>query len=360
MKKKSLILFLLFSLIFSYDIYSQITTYAFNTLATSRFSKAIRLGNAYTGIADGAEATFYNPSGIANEDKYSFVFSSGHGYFAFWGDITAYDMAFVAPVSEKFGSIGLSVNYFGFEFEDQSNYDAIYTLHYAKAFNNFSFGLSLHDYVSKFDVNMRVGDNVVNSPKGDAIDLSLSALYSAKLGLTDDDRFRIGLQIRNLLDTKLEYKELKLADYKYQNIRAGFSYKVTPNLNKISQLDPLSFLVSFDAVFEGTDYEYTTWQPNYALELTLLEILQLSYGRENELELKDVYYENLSVPVSRYGFGINIPFEKLSNVPLDLSLNYSYSDWQKIDESNEFYIVDRPLENQSSRSSFSLGLRYKF
>jgi hypothetical protein len=111
----------------------------------------------------------------------------------------------------------------------------------------------------------------------------------------------------------------------------------------------------------GADYEFSEWQPNYGIELTLLEVIQLSFGRENEIQIKETYSYTPQYPVNRYGFGIKIPFQKLLDLTykLELKFDYSISDWQKIDEErgrSEFIAIRGGIDNKAISASLIIGL----
>jgi hypothetical protein len=70
--------------------------------------------------------------------------------------------------------------------------------------------------------------------------------------------------------------------------------------------------------------------------------LQFRFGRENEREIDDVYLSSPHHPVSRYGFGLELPIDKLLDYNKDLSfrIDYSLSNWTKIDESRGNFDTD--------------------
>lgn len=332
---------------------------------TSHFARAIRLGNAYTGVAEGPEAIFYNVAGIANQNSYSLIFSKGQGLGIFAEEPRAYDYALIVPFLKEYGTLGLSANTFSYEFVGSKSKNNIYSINFArKMLDDLSIGISLNYYSVKMsNVSISSLPNKLTSVSGSSFDINLSSLYKLpeNVKFSENDSFQIGFQIKNILNTKVKYDNISQDDYKFQNIRLGFSYSYIPNLQSFFELSPLEFMLAFDAVFTGADYEFPEWQPNYGIELTLLEVIQLSFGRENEIQIKETYSYTPQYPVNRYGFGIKIPFQKLLDLTskLELKFDYSISDWQKIDEEggrSEFIAIRRSIDNKAISASLNIGL----
>ena len=147
---------------------------------------------------------------------------------------------------------------------------------------------------------------------------------------------------------------------KHQVLRAGLSTIITPELPRVMNLNPVKFLIVADAVFYGSEYTFREWQPNFGLELTLLEILKFRYGRENEKQIKDDYDYSPQHPVKRYGAGITLPLHKWisSFNKIEIAFDYSNSDWDKIDESNNsfsFWGNEPPI-----REAYSLKVYFQY
>jgi hypothetical protein len=340
---------------------------AMDLFNTSRFARPIRLGNAYAGVAEGPETIFYNAAGLADQTSYSFIFSKGQGFGFFIDDPSAFDYALVVPLG-SLGTAALNINSLSFNIppSDKINH-YIYGISFAKELlPGFSMGTTLNYYRSVLNFvfySFELSQIMNKEATGWAIDANVSALYRmpSQIKLSERDKFQVGVQVKNLLNSKFKYKDFPQEDLLFQNIRLGISYSYDPGFDYIYGLSPLKFMGAFDAVFMGQDYKYYEWQPNYGLELSLFEILQLSYGRENEIQIKESYSYSPQHPVNRYGFGLNIPFHKLfeTSYEIKLAVNYSISDWQKIDEKNgssQFVSINRSIENKA----FSVGLGFGF
>ncbi len=354
--KKTFVVYIYLLLISSTLSFAQTFT---DIIGTSQYSRVIRLGNAYTGVAEGTEALFYNVAGITSVKGYSALFSSGQGIGFFVNDVNNYNYAAVAQLPDNLGNIGLSVNSLSFKFTGETK-EKIYSLGYAlNLFDNLSLGIMANYYNDNLSyTNIPTVDS--HSISGSAFDLNLGILYNIPepFKITNEDKFGVGFQIKNLLNSKIKLGDGFGDAYLYQEMRAGIGYRFSPSLKKIYGLQPISIQFSFDAIYQGSDYDFIFFHPNYGIELTFLDILQLSYGRENEEMLKALQYSTPQYPVNRYGFGLNIPLNYLLNLKTeaDLKINYSISDWQNINEdnvNNDSYDI-----NKIDRNSFSIGLTF--
>jgi len=344
MKKLKVILFILCLYSIGFGQFAE-----FGFFNTPRFSRVISLGNAHTGLPDDIETVYYNSAGLAKLNYYSAIYSKGQGYIFVINDYSAYNIALLIPTFKNIGIFALSLDHLSFD-DNYYNQD-LYRLHYAR---NISENLSVGTSVNYYHLNI-----VPNDLSGNSFDISLSVLYTFPVTLIPGiiNETRIGSQMLNIFDTDVHYSNNINASRKHQSFRAGVSSSFTPRLKRVSNLVPIKLLFVTDAVFYGTRYDFKLWQPNYGIEVELLEILNFRYGRENEKGLKDVYVSSPQHPVKRYGIGVSLPFHKLlSNFEkMEVSLDYSCSDWDKIDESKPFVSDDLPIrESYSIKASIQL------
>lgn len=355
-KMRKLIIVAVMLLFTSHYLSAQVGLFDF--FESSHFARSMRLGNAYTGVAEGPEAIFYNAAGLADVNSYSVVASSGQGIAFYVDKLHAYDFSAAVPLG-KAGTVGASVNSLVLNFRGSDASYQIYALSYAyKFFNSLSLGLTGNYYDFEYDNIAMCGPRLVT---GSAYDINVSALYQTPVRIFTQDVFKVGFQFKNLLNSKVSLNFTDQKDRIYQSMRGGFSYTLMPDLNPISGFIPIKFMAAFDAVYIGVDYTFYEWQPNYGLELTLLEVLQLSFGRENEKQLKETYTYSPQHPVNRYGVGLNVPLNRLfdMNYGLDLRLDYCKSDWQKIDEDNAGIpgLIDR-VDVQDDAFSVGVAVEY--
>jgi hypothetical protein len=339
----------------------------FEEFNTARFSRVIGMGNAFTGLADDIETVYFNPAGLAGLDYYAAIYSMGHGFAVITNDYTADDLAVIIPAFNKLGIFALSVDRFKLtpDAVPESTYrECLYRLHFSRfLFTNFSVGTSLNFYCFyNYNSSPKIMDeSTSNEISGNAFDLSISALYILPAisfpGFVNETRF--GFQMQNIIDSDMHYSENLESNSKHQTLRAGLSTGFVPNIQKQFNLIPIKFIIAADGVFYGSAYKFSLFQPNFGIELVLFEILKGRYGRENELVIGDAYEYSPQHPVKRYGLGITIPLHKFIKgfEKLELSVDYSYSDWDQIDESKSFFPYfynDLPV-----RDSFSIKLSFQ-
>ncbi len=345
---------------------------AFTEYSTSHYARTIRLGNTYTGIAEGAEALYYNPAGIANSNSYEFLFSNGIGLAPFVDGTRPYDYAVVTPLPENFGSVGFSAQtlYYIYFRETQEN---IFNLSYAyQFFNSLSVGLTAGYYHFHAVPQLSIGDWFI-SEEGSAIDLSLGVLYElpANMKISDRDDFKIGFSFKNFLNSKIKLEPTNNEYFLNQTMRAGISYRFVPLFPGKKETDPIlcrpeairpiQILAAIDLVYAGSDYDFKLYYPNYAIELTIYEILEISFGRENEKSLSESSNQPLppQYPVNRYGIGLNAPLHLLfeSSNKMIIKINYSKSDWEPINEEN----VNLPHFSikEMDDDAFSIGFAFE-
>ena len=329
----------------------------FYEFTTSHFARTIRLGNAYTGFADGVETVFYNTAGLANINHLETAFSRGQGYFFFIEDYSNFDLALAVPIRNIKSTLGLSFNKLIFDFKPEMHTWSIVGLHYAYSIDkNISTGITLNYYYRTFQIeDWTTQQRQYKDHSGNSFDFNLSGLYSfPKSSFLENDILKFGIQLQNILNTKVSYDQNPYysENDKYQLFRSGMSYSVNPDfLKKI----PMEIMFVFDAILIGAQYKFDDLLLNYGIELTVFNLLSLSFGRENEKRInleKGVTYYNPQQPVNRYGFGLKLPVSNYfkMNSQLLIFLDYCYSDWNYIDESkvetfdpydNEFFKLDR-------------------
>ena len=257
--KKISILFLIIFTFLSTTVSAQISG-AMNLFGYPRFAKAIRLGDVYTGIAEGTEALFYNPAGIAKQNYYSLSFSNGDGVASLIDDdVSLMDYALIVPLPKNYGTIGFSINTYIIDFTSGEIIQSIYSIHYARQLsNNFAVGLSAGLYSEEM-TNLTFyepdGYSETKDVSASTIDINLSALYSMpdELKFLKNDNFNFGFQFKNLIGSKLKFKfnEINEESPLFQNMRFGLSYNLIPNLKKKSGFYPAQFLFAFDAVLKA-------------------------------------------------------------------------------------------------------------
>jgi hypothetical protein len=350
MKKHFIIIFILICFNLSYpqfDFFYQ----------TSHFGRPIGMGNTYIGIAEGIETTFYNSAGLPYIDYYGFAFSHGTGT-QIDIDPTPFAMALVIPHFKNIGSFAFSFHHLNF----WDNIYLMYRLHYGCFItDNLSLGTSVNGYYQKVNVfSLEEGETTKSSH---TFDLSVSALYSKTNLILSDNRdvLRIGFQFNNIFASEvkrlIDITNTVSGSELIQSFGIGLSYKYIFGFEKIYDLTPLSLLIGSDFIFDNSlnhrEYKFDRLNPNFGLELVLLEILFLRFGRENDVNLSDVEYTTPQYPVSRFGFGINLPMQRIlkNKKEVFILFDYSYSKWLHEDEF--------PIMENKQKSSYTIQIRAK-
>lgn len=323
---------------------------ALSDFNTSRFSRVIGMGNAFAGVAENVETTFYNGAGLAKLESIEAVFSRGHGSNYFF-QTKPLDFAIAVPLSQSIGTIALSYHFLSFDFATPSidywqENKSILRLHYARRLlDNLSGAISLNNFYLSQEFMLSDGSNS-NYKFNNLFDLTLSVLYFQKLKKgffqNQKENIGIGLQINNILGTMVSREHGRI----FQNIRAGISYRISTIPSKVNGRSLFSLLTAFDTVFASDHiklsdrFEFSQLGINFGGELTIMEILSLRVGREYLMGVDSFVF-----PVTRLGVGIIIPLKKIH-----FNLDYSTS----IRSTNNF------LEDaKDSKSSFSLRTSFR-
>lgn len=351
--------FVIFAILFCFQSINIFAQSFYEILGTSHYTRAIRLGNAYTGVAEGTEAIYYNVAGLANFNGYGVLYSNGHGYAYYIDDARLNDFTLAFQLPDSIGTAALSLQTFTSPTLSDDFGMYIYSLSFArKLFDQISAGINFNYYYETGLAISPEGPNLWSKFKASGFDINLGLLYELpnEIKFSKYDKFNIGFQIKNLLNNELHFDEFEIGNNLFQEIRLGLGYILDFQFEKVSELNPLTIQLSADAVFQGSDYDFTEWQPNYGIEITAMEIVQLSFGRENEIQIKKTYDYSPQHPVNRYGIGLNIPVERIIELPYNCHINFNYciSDWQKISEDEgsgyPFYI------EEVYNNSFSVGV----
>jgi hypothetical protein len=325
--KRLIIIVLL--LVLQSNIFSQESS-LFPEFATSRFARSAAMGNAYTGFAEGTEAAFVNNAGLAFENDFGIIFANGQGLVYAWGDPKNISVAASLPCDFLDGNISAFVLHQKLDFMGQTDTKRIYNISYSrKLFHNFAIGGGLSWYHSTME---NPGWEEFSDVSGNALTFNLSALYRIpKLNLiTPMDEIRIGAVFTNLFSSTFYYIDEAQKDPICQELRVGASYSLKPELF-FDDLRLFRFVLAASANYQLTKYKFDTVNPNIGIELTLLEVLSLRYGRENWKDYYDSEVTTSQFPVKRYGFGVHLPLSKILKIKQDFSLDFDmvFSKWDK-------------------------------
>lgn len=173
------------------------------------------MGEAFVGIADDANAVYWNPAGLNQLER-----TSVSVMHAVWFEDISYDWVSYAYPFANGGAFGLGVQYLnygkiqgtdntGLENASFKPYDLATTVAYGGEFYGMSAGISLKYLTSRIKRTARA--------------------YAGDLGLMHkllDDRLSIGLALQNI-GTKLKY--IEEGSPLPRNIKVGGAYKIRRN-----------------------------------------------------------------------------------------------------------------------------------
>ncbi len=175
------------------------------------------------------------------------------------------------------------------------------------------------------------------------------------------DEIRLGLTLDNVVGTDVYYIDEAQGEPMHQVIRAGTAYFWRPGMGWILDCDLLSALVTFEASVQGTRQDFRNWgKLGAGVELRLMEVLLLSVGRENFMELSDKYHYWSRYPVIRWGAGLDLPLHRLFGLAdsLMLQLDYAVTEWPDDAVKLNPRLPDRfTLMSNSASAQLRVGMR---
>jgi hypothetical protein len=205
-------------------------------------ARAIGMGEAYTAIADDANAIYYNVAGLSRMEK------KGAEYmFSKYVEETSYHwIAFAMPISETIGSAGIGIQYFTAGDIDKTNISAAKT----GTFNPTDLAINLAYSRRLMDLPVGLNLKIVNSKIEDS-----ATTFAVDLGAQHDKlmdgKLMLGFAVQNLGGSlKFENESDKLPLL----IRLGSGYKVMDNWT--AALDVVFPEDNSPTLSLGTDYKY--------------------------------------------------------------------------------------------------------
>ncbi len=349
-------------LLFAFSTICSSQNGAYSDFNTSRYTRVISLGNAFTGLADDIETVYYNSAGLAFLNYYGAIYSKGQGFFFIIDEYRAENFAILIPT--------FNIGKFAVSGDRLSAYDIsqnLLRLHFATNFSNhFAIGTSVNYYYSRSKRNEPISQSETFAQ---AVDISLSLLFiKSEVNISgSSNEARLGIQLQNVFDTDIQHEDYLLSNFrvnpflKHQSLRTGISFIINPQIQPILNLNPAKVKIVFDLVFYGKNYKSNLLQTNFGIELTILEFVNIRYGRENEKELNNIYSYSPQHPAKRFGIGLKLPIHELLDRKdiIELSFDYGFSDWDKIDETKRFkvedFVFDKPVKD-----SFSIKIAFLF
>lgn len=182
-------------------------------------AKAIGMGEAYTAIADDANAIYYNVAGIARLEK-----KSAELMYSKYVEETSYFWGGVAmPISETIGTIGFGLQYFSAGDIDKTDIRAAKTGTFSPYDSAFNFAYARHLMGQENSVGLNI--KIINSKIEDS-----ATTFAVDLGLQTqrfmEGKLLLGFAVQNLGGSLKFEKE---SDNLPILIKLGSGYKVMEN-----------------------------------------------------------------------------------------------------------------------------------
>jgi len=293
-------------------------------------ARAEALGTGYSAVAGDVFSTYYNPASLYFIDGIEFNNNYATPYYSFEKGKYTYSGVGYA-VNDK---IKLALSRFSFNngeyvtYQDFDGNDILKTRPYT---TNYSLSVASH-YQKKLYFGMntnlllhKIADDVPH--KSLSIDLGVLKVYQLPKKEERIHSLNIAASVSNITKAKMKFEALN-TPYKYE-LPAVFRfalchiYASKPNL-RIKNLRIIQTLYHVE-LQNLINYKYLTAY-RIGIELTLFEIISLRFGRYNETRAaKESTIEVSHISEKTYGFGLNIPVEKLfkNNIPLTIRIDYA-------------------------------------
>jgi hypothetical protein len=330
-------------------------------------ARSIAMGESFVASRDAQAGTFYNPANLANMKG----IAGSYSYRAtpsFLGSNYAKYFDLNGILASQYGNINVFYKRFNIgewvitendptPIGVYENYDHTYGISYAKAINpDLGFGLTIKTYSEVFKQTSGPPLAEVFETISQPILLDLGLLYSVPSLIGDSEKnvvLRFGISLQNFgtdyvakspiyLDSD-QGKYIRLPRY----LRMGFSSSVDFRSEKTDKLNPFSFLITgeyrhlLNAQEPQADLHYFL---GLGGEITLFEFVSFRLG--SFITPYPSFYGDEHKPTLRYGFGANIPIERLSpKIPLSLLLDY-------------VIIPAKPFGHDEELNAFSLSIKY--
>lgn len=331
-------------------------------------AEAIRLGGAYTAVGRGLTSMHNNTAALGFQEGAQVLLSSGRSLNFEDAEFSSpYSMAAAMHIPGWQTTVGLSFDDDKWILErsdetgtsnathDQNNRLGI---HLARRLNNWlSLGLAVRRHESTMAPAYTAREQWSWSAVGWDLSMSAHGRHTASFIGRSSDEIRYGLSIDNMLGTEVWYIDEAQKDPLHQVFRVGAAYFWNPDMGSVLNANILSALLTVESSLQGTKYEFRNWGTmGGAAELRILEVLMLSAGIENIVQLDNEYDYWPEYPVLRYGAGIDLPLDRIfgMDIPFALQIDYAHTAWNSDAEEELFW---NPGDHPQQVNAFSLQLR---
>jgi hypothetical protein len=295
-------------------------------------SRAEAMGRGYVTIDGDMDAFFYNPAGICNINFRNIKFTTASPYYGI--DKARYYQFGLGYNFNNNIVIGLNINNmsYGEEYQVLNGQLTPYLLNYTLTLatplsNNLLFGTNINYFIERYSLNTNK-----------TMFFDVGSIYKHKLSTSfaAENELSFGASITNFSSSKITYDSSDM--YLPVISRFGFSFYTSPKLAELMpDMKTLEILgqVEYQYLF---NYDYRDGL-HLGLETKFFEMFALRFGYYYENIDDGGYVENEDqLSDFTYGFGIDFPVYKFTNIPIHLQIDYTslkqvsyvanYDDWE--------------------------------
>jgi hypothetical protein len=290
--------------------------------------KAEAMGSALSSIIDNVTTQYYNPAALARVNGLNFSYSHSSPYytlknagFNYWGLSCNINQRHSVALSTYSFSTGLQYIYPNSSRNTKQDnlVTGVYTLSYSlRVTESFSLGANFNYFYDE------VPDEPADKSRVKTYPIDLGVLKQIPLYENNTRRqsLSIGSSIKNLNNSYVELAGEK--QWLPSILRFAIAYEYTIFKNSASELDPLSMT----AIAEYQDILNSGFYTSIKLgsEIILYDLISLRCGYFKE-SLDNASSLNGLDKVGRftYGFGLQLPFQKIIDTHLPFELTFSYT-----------------------------------
>ena len=312
-------------------------------------ASSLALGEALVANKFFSYSFFSNPAALQNQKGvnifYNYRSLNWSNYFG-----NAFYFSAGAQSSTSIGNIGISINQLYFE-KEKTSYDRVFILTYSRTLvDNIMIGINAKLFNRNFSVPPPA--QFETTP---ALIFDLGLIYNVGKIISEEkfsDDLNLGLSIQNF---GTDYRETVMNQEDYfvlpRYLRFGFSYKANFFCNQENESN-LDLLVT-------TEYRNLLNAPKYmndsrdnwgvGFEALFFKVFSLRYGGIISPST-DIFSERGKF-ISRYGFGFQLPFEKLGlKIPITIKFDYTPLQVQKA--------ALQGFQNNNTLNNFTLLFSY--
>ncbi len=291
-------------------------------------ARAEALGKAYSSIDGDLATIFFNPAGTSTIDGVELIGTLASPFYLL--ENAEHSNLAVGYNVNQYLSIGFSRNHFSYGeeytlmdlggqvYKEYTPKTSIYTLNVSsQPVKNFMIGLN---------TNYLIYEPLDNQANAIYVDLGLIKKFELGQKLFSNHSINLGASISNLNSAKTEIEDLGQKSKEALPVitRIGVNYQLQFDKNWISDT-----LKTFGILLQG-EYKFLMNSDYHngihsGLEFTLLEVLttRIGYYLENQFDYDQPSFNKDEISAITYGFGVQLPFHKLTKIPLRLNFDYA-------------------------------------